>query len=40
MIGTRLLFGGFELQRSSGELVVIPRKKAQALLGSLACHPG
>ena len=34
------LFGGVELTTSSGHPVPIPRKKAQALLAYLACHPG
>ena len=34
------LLGGVELKTSSGSAVPIPRKKAQALLAYLACHPG
>ena len=34
------LFGGVELKTSAGSAVPIPRKKAQALLAYLACHPG
>src|SRR5262249_60244948 len=34
------LLGGVELKTSSGSTVPIPRKKAQALLAYLACHPG
>ena len=34
------LFGGVELKTSSGDPLPIPRKKAQALLAYLACHPG
>jgi DNA-binding SARP family transcriptional activator/lipopolysaccharide biosynthesis regulator YciM len=37
--GLRLL-GGVELKTGSGSAVPIPRKKAQALLAYLACHPG
>jgi DNA-binding SARP family transcriptional activator len=39
LAGLRLL-GGVELTTSSGSAVPIPRKKAQALLAYLACHPG
>jgi DNA-binding SARP family transcriptional activator len=34
------LLGGFELRTSAGPPVPIARKKAQALLAYLACHPG
>src|SRR5262245_35161669 len=34
------LLGGFDLQAGPGHAVPIKRKKAQALLAYLACHPG
>jgi DNA-binding SARP family transcriptional activator len=34
------LFGGFEARHGSGPALLIPRKKAQALLAYLACRPG
>jgi len=34
------LLGGVELKTSAGVVIPIPRKKAQALLAYLACHPG
>src|SRR5262249_8257708 len=34
------LLGGFDLQAGPGHAVPIRRKKAQALLAYLACHPG
>jgi DNA-binding SARP family transcriptional activator len=39
LLALRLL-GGFDLRRPTGEPVSIARKKAQALLAYLACHPG
>ena len=39
-VATLLLLGGFELTLSSGAPVILPRRKAQALLAYLACHPG
>src|SRR5262245_29963926 len=34
------VLGGFELKLTSGGPVPVARKKAQALLAYLACHPG
>ena len=34
------LLGGFDFKTDSGRPVPIARKKAQALLAYLACHPG
>src|SRR5262245_5590261 len=34
------LLGGFELKTSAGVTVPVARKKGQALLAYLACHPG
>lgn len=34
------LFGGFEVQRIAGPLIVFPTRKARALLALLARHPG
>jgi len=34
------LLGGFDLRTGSGLPAPIARKKAQALLAYLACHPG
>src|SRR6202795_1916389 len=39
-VASLLLLGGFELTLSSGAPVILPRRKAQALLAYLACHPG
>lgn len=34
------LFGGFEVRRSAGPIIVFPTRKARALLAFLARHPG